>query len=272
MEIVGGDCGAESSEAGEEEETICALCFAAGTPIHTDQGNIPVEALKVGDKVLASNRTTGKLEYEPISALTIPHHDKLLEIRVEGERDPLRPSTGHPFWVKRGYAQPAWMPTGQMQVNDRLLTIDGQWRRVTAIVPVENEETVYNFTVAKDHDYFVGQTGFLVHNQSCPCQVLFSRDPSKILGSDTFAHGDWEGRTLDEAVAEAQQMGELPEGLELNASWVNDAMVAANNRTLWVAIKAGLTNVPVNGLDSSKIWNTVRKHLEESGGPFEPCE
>ncbi len=169
LEIVGGDCGAESTEKGEEDLTICPLCFAAGTPIHTDQGNVPVEALKVGDKVLASNRTTGKLEYEPISALTIPHHDKLLEIRVEGEHDPLRPSTGHPFWVKRGYAAPAWTSTGQMRVNDRLLTIDGRWRRVTAIVSVENEETVYNFTVDKDHDYFVGETGFLVHNKSCGC-------------------------------------------------------------------------------------------------------
>jgi RHS repeat-associated protein len=184
LEIVGGDCGAESSEAGEEEETICALCFAAGTPIHTDQGNVSVEALKVGDKVLASNRTTGKLEYEPISALTIPHHDKLLEIRVEGERDPLRPSTGHPFWVKRGYAQPAWMPTGQMQVNDRLLTIDGQWRRVTSITPVGHEETVYNFTVDKDHDYFVGETGFLVHNAGgCGCnyrKTFFKAFPNLI--------------------------------------------------------------------------------------------
>jgi hypothetical protein len=62
-------------------------------------------------------------------------------------------------------------------------------------------------------------------------------------------------------VAEAQELGALPDGLELNASWVNDVMVAANNRTLWVAIKAKLMNVPVKGLDSTKVWNTVQQRL-----------
>lgn len=128
-----------------------------------------MEAIQVGDKVQAQNRATGKLEYKPVTALTHPHRDKLLEIRVEGEHDPLRPSAGHPFWVKRGDAQEGvWMPSGQMQVGDRLLTLGGQWRRVTSITPVEQPETVYNFTVAKDHDYFVGQTGLLVHNAG-PC-------------------------------------------------------------------------------------------------------
>src|SRR5271155_4145914 len=88
-----------------QEFGIATLCFAAGTPIHTDHGSLPVEALKVGDEVLARNRASGKLEYKPISALTTPHHDKLLEMRVEGEHDPLRPSTEHPFWVKRGDAE-----------------------------------------------------------------------------------------------------------------------------------------------------------------------
>jgi hypothetical protein len=90
--------------------------------------------------------------------------------------EPLRPSTGHPFWVKRGDAQDGvWIPAGEMQIGDRLLTIDGQWRRITAITPVEHEETVYNFTVAKDHDYFVGETGFLVHNVDCGCNPIFDR-------------------------------------------------------------------------------------------------
>ena len=65
----------------------------------------------------------------------------------------------------------AWMESEKMVVGDLLETVDGNWRQVTSITPVANEETVYNFTVDKDHDYFVGQTGFLVHNEKCePCQ------------------------------------------------------------------------------------------------------
>jgi hypothetical protein len=71
-------------------------------------------------------------------------------------------------------------------------------------------------------------------------------------------------------VEEASSLGQLPEGLTLNASWVNDTMVAANNRTLWVAQQAGVENISVSGLDSNSVAKTVMTHLTESGGPFCP--
>jgi len=94
--------------------------------------------------------------------------------RVEGERSPLRPSTRHPFWVRRGdSADGAWVESGKMKVGDLLQTVDGNWRRVTAITPLKGQETVYNFTVDQNHDYFVGETGFLVHNSPvCNCQIF----------------------------------------------------------------------------------------------------
>jgi hypothetical protein len=55
---------------------------------------------------------------------------------------------------------------------------------VVSITPVEGQETVYNFTVDKDHDYFVGETGFLVHN-AMPCGCKFPDNPedmNDILG------------------------------------------------------------------------------------------
>lgn len=168
VEIDSSDCGAESEFEGE----TCSLCFAAGTPVHTNHGDIPIEKLEVGDEVLARNDRTGAEEHEPVTALTAPHKDKLLEIRVEGERTPLRPSTHHPFWVERGDASARWLNSGDLRVGDRLLTIGGTWRAITAITPVEGQETVYNFTVDKDHDYFVGETGFLVHNANCNCGPL----------------------------------------------------------------------------------------------------
>jgi hypothetical protein len=89
-------------------------------------------------------------------------------MRIEGERTPLRPSTGHSFWVKRGDAEPAWIESDKMRVGDLVETVQGNWRRVVAITPLPGQETVYNFTVDLNHDYFVGETGFLVHNE-CSC-------------------------------------------------------------------------------------------------------
>jgi RHS repeat-associated protein len=167
IETLPEECEAEN-EVTEEEPINCDECFAAGTSIHTDQGDVPIEKVKVGDEVEARNSETGKLEPEPITALTPIHKDSLLEIRIEGERSPLRPSTHHPFWARHGDAPAQWINSADLRIGDSLLTIDGNWRAITAITPAAGQETVYNFTVANDHDYFVGETGFLVHNAP-PC-------------------------------------------------------------------------------------------------------
>jgi len=69
-----------------------------------------------------------------------------------------------------------------MQVGDFVQSLQGAWRRVVAITPLPGQETVYNFTVDKDHDYFVGETGFLVHNEDCePCHLNTLGDQETIL-------------------------------------------------------------------------------------------
>jgi len=166
-------CGAESEE--ESESVVpgtCPMCFAAGTPVHTNQGDVPIEKIRVGEEVEARDSATGREEYKPVTALVPGHPGRLVEIRVAGERQPLRASVGHPFWVERDDATAGtWIAAGQLRLGDRLLTMKGEWRAITAITPVTGEVTVYNFTVAKDHDYFVGETGFLVHNANCePCE------------------------------------------------------------------------------------------------------
>lgn len=131
---------------------------------------MPVQDIKVGDEVLSENAKTGKTEYQPVTALTHPHLDRLLEIRVEGEAEPLRPSTGHPFWVRSTESDAGhWVAAGKLHAGDFLETPTGGWRRVVSVQALSGEQTVYNFTVDQDHDYFVGQTGFLVHNRSCDC-------------------------------------------------------------------------------------------------------
>ncbi|PWT92835.1 MAG: hypothetical protein C5B54_02890, partial [Acidobacteria bacterium] len=156
---------AEEELASEAEEALaeCAACFPAGTVIHTKQGLVVIEKVKVGDEVL-SRKPSGKLEYRKVVALTRPHLDNLLEIRVEGEQQTLRPTAKHPFWIKRGDKTGQWVPAGRVQVGDRVMTPQGQWRTIAHVAPIEGQQTVYNFEVEGDHDYFVGPTGLLVHN------------------------------------------------------------------------------------------------------------
>ena len=140
--------------------------------MHTERGNVAVEAIRVGDRVYARNRQTGKVELRAVTALVPQHKGKLLELRIAGERESLRPSFGHPFWVKRSEADSGhWIHAANLVPGELLETIDGNWAEIQSVTPLEREEIVYNFTVANDHDYFVGETGFLVHNASgCGCR------------------------------------------------------------------------------------------------------
>ena len=140
-------------------------CFAAGTPVQTDHGAVPIERIRVGDKVWSLNRTTGKQELKTVTALTAQHRDRLIELRIEGEAEPLRPSLDHPFWVRRASAgHEAWIEAGAMLVGDLVLDRGGNWHKVLAVKPLEGLQTVYNFEVDGDHDYYVGKSGVLVHN------------------------------------------------------------------------------------------------------------
>lgn len=108
-------CTAEA-EGEIEQPQQCSLCFAPGTPIHTNHGDVPIENIEIGDQVLSQDQKTGRTEYRPVTALTRPHLDQLLEIRIEGEADPLRPSTGHPFWVRRdGEDAGQWIAAGHLR-------------------------------------------------------------------------------------------------------------------------------------------------------------
>jgi len=94
-----------------------------------------------------------------------------VELRVAGEPAVLRASVAHPFWVKRTSDEtPHWINAANLKPGELAETIDGNWAEIQSVTPQPNEEIVYNFTVDKDHDYFVGQTGFLVHNANCPCK------------------------------------------------------------------------------------------------------
>jgi hypothetical protein len=181
-----GPAARAAEELGDLAEEGCGLCFPAGTPVRTRHGRVPIEKIKVGDEVLSRNMSSGKLEYKKVIGLTKPHLDKLLDLRVEGEGQSLRPTPNHPFWVKRGDKAADWMKAGEMQIGDLVLTDDGKWNKVTATVPLDGQQTVYNFEVADDHDYFVGTTGLLVHNTFCLGKTDGLIDFAKDVGGDTY--------------------------------------------------------------------------------------
>lgn len=59
-----------------------------------------------------------------------------------------------------------WINSDKLEAGDLVLKPDGTWVRVLSVKHVEGEAAVYNFEVERNHDYFVGSSGVLVHNQT----------------------------------------------------------------------------------------------------------
>ncbi|MCD9189201.1 MAG: DUF6531 domain-containing protein [Pyrinomonadaceae bacterium] len=152
----------------------CILCFEAGTEVETADGQKPIEEIREGDRVLSYNEQTGRNEYQTVTQTFSRLADDVLELRVEGEAKPLGVTSEHPFFVKRKSNLKArsdtsaeedgeWLEAVNLQAGDLIRTSQGRWAKILSIRP-KSEARVYNFTVAENHNYFVGDLRLLTHN------------------------------------------------------------------------------------------------------------
>jgi hypothetical protein len=135
-----------------------SACFAAGTLVHTLDGTKPIESIQIGDRVLSQDPSTGVLSYKGVLATHKNQPAETLELSFNGE--PLVATGIHRFWkVGKG-----WTMARDLKAGDRLRMIGGSVT-VDAIKPDETQP-VYNLDVADNRDFFVGNTGLLVHDFS----------------------------------------------------------------------------------------------------------
>jgi len=71
-------------------------------------------------------------------------------------------TTDHPFYTDSG----EWILAGDLQIGDAVVSADGDFGTVDAVVITNGTAEVYNLTVDEAHTYFVGDGAWLVHN-SC---------------------------------------------------------------------------------------------------------
>lgn len=135
-------------------------CFAAGTPVWTESGQVAIETIRIGDLVLAQNIETGELAFKPVVCTTVRPAKPLLAVTI-GEES-VTATSGHRFWV----AGEGWTKARDLKARSLIHTVTGN----AAVAAVETGPTAqtYNLVVADFHDYFVGRTGFLVQDLPLP--------------------------------------------------------------------------------------------------------
>ncbi|MFJ2558274.1 MULTISPECIES: polymorphic toxin-type HINT domain-containing protein [unclassified Streptomyces] len=156
--------------------------FVAGTKVLMADGTTkPIEQVRTGDKVVATDPKTGETHVETVTAEIkgqgLKHLVKVV-IDTDGEKGTktaeVTATDGHPFWVPE---LGEWIDATDLR--------SGQWLRTGAgtlvqIATVEHrtvpDETVYNLTVGDLHTYYVlaGATPVLVHN--CNENIISNAD------------------------------------------------------------------------------------------------
>ena len=151
----------EQNASPQPEPPYVTSCFAAGTPVRTAGGRRPVESVRVGDRVLAQDASTGALGFKPVVA--VYHNPPAETVSVRLDRgETVVASVYHRFWR----AGLGWAQARELKAGDVLRVLGGTARVVSA----ETGPTVpvYNLDVADAHTFLVGKSDALVHDNTLP--------------------------------------------------------------------------------------------------------
>jgi PKD repeat protein len=144
------------------EEPLPPICFLAGTQVITAMGLKDIEDIRLGDKVLSYNEVTGKNEYSKAVRIFSRYRDKYIDVKLSNGTE-LKCTAEHPFYVIGN----GWVKAGELRLADKLVDKDGKEIRILSKRDIlrKLKFKVYNMEVDRNHNYYVGQSGVLVHNK-----------------------------------------------------------------------------------------------------------
>ncbi|MEU7825493.1 polymorphic toxin-type HINT domain-containing protein [Catellatospora sp. NPDC049133] len=170
--FTGAGCGGWRSPRTAPRTVTGRNSFAPGTLVLMADGTTkPIEDVRVGDQVVATDPETGVTAVREVTALH-ENADELLtdvSIRVDGVDgvSTVHTTWEHPFWVASARY---WAEAADLRFGDDLRTADGVTATVLDVRNRVGQELMYNLTVADIHTYYVlaGETPVLVHNTGGP--------------------------------------------------------------------------------------------------------
>jgi hypothetical protein len=172
--------------------------FASGTTVvMADGSRKPIQDIRIGDRVLASEPLTGKTAPRTVTAV-LRHIDvDRTDVTVTdgtGKTAILHTTQHHLIWDS---THRVWTDAAQLKPSVQLLTLDGSVARPTAVRDLAGPQEMYDLTVDLTHTYYVvvGNTPVLVHNEDV------NPFPDRYLPRDAY------GRPIPDVDAAHSQLG-----------------------------------------------------------------
>lgn len=149
------------------------LCFPAGTLIlakSRDKSQYKkIEQIKAGDTVGGYDHNSQKLKWGVVKSTTNRIKIGIVSVFAAGALI-AQPTLEHPFWSTN---QQRYVAANTLHRGDTLLNAQGQYLPVDSVViHADTAVKVYNFEVKYLHNYFVGSSEVLVHNECAKLERL----------------------------------------------------------------------------------------------------
>ncbi|WP_158544790.1 polymorphic toxin-type HINT domain-containing protein [Blastococcus sp. TF02-9] len=138
-----------------------ACSFTGDTTVLMEDGSRkPIEDVRVGDRVIASDPETGEQAAKEVDHVWV-HEDTVIDLVVDGET--ITTTEDHPFWnASDGQYQRA----DQLDEGEHVLGADGGLLTVSGLkMDTARSARAYNLSVEGLHTYHVGDRRILVHNK-----------------------------------------------------------------------------------------------------------
>ena len=150
-----------------EDYQSCKNSFDGDTLIATENGLVPIEEIKIGDRVWAYNETNQTKSLQEVTHLIYGEDYKnLVDIKLSSG-EVITTTDNHPFW---SVDLNSWVIADELNSSTILLDINETNSTITSLKHYKDFRKVFNLSVDRVHTFFVGLNGVLGHN--CPGDEL----------------------------------------------------------------------------------------------------
>jgi RHS repeat-associated protein len=238
--------------------------FTSATLVATVRGPQAIGTLHIGDKVLAYNPKTHKMEMQPILHVWIHPDNDLIDLTIvttakgahgassKSKSEVVHTNQKHPFLT----TEHGFLPVGQITVGMHVVRADGRIGLITRWTIVRGTKMMYNLEVAQDHTFTVGDGQWIVHNCANPAEVF------KKLTDSGY---QLESHFIERWVGDADHVAR---GINLNAQNVVDILQDGSHYlktgdNYYSATKGGITILYTK--ERNTLFDIIRRDVPNSG-------